>query len=89
VRIAQEATLNSVRHASPHQLKMDLTYEERCLTLRVIDDGCGFEVHDASRAGHYGIMSMEERARRDGGALTLVSTPGRGTEVTAVLPVAS
>ena len=42
---------------------------------------------DAAR--HYGITSMQERARSVGGALTLVSAPGHGTEVTAVLPIAS
>jgi len=89
VRIAQEASLNSVRHASPKQLRIDLAYDDAAVTLKVVDDGRGFDSRQVRPAGHLGIVSMQERARSVGGALTLVSTPGLGTEVTAVLPVAS
>jgi signal transduction histidine kinase/ligand-binding sensor domain-containing protein len=89
VRIAQEAALNAVRHADPHLLRIDLMYDDDSLTLKVADDGRGFDSGEAGGAGHYGITSMQERTRSVGGALTLVSTPGRGTEVIAVLPLAS
>lgn len=89
VRIAQEAALNSVRHASPRRLRIDLLYEEAAVTLKVADDGRGFDSGEARGACHFGITSMHDRARSVGGALTLVTSPGRGTEITAVLPVAS
>jgi signal transduction histidine kinase len=38
-------------------------------------------------SGH-GILGMRERARLLGGALRLVSAPGRGTTVTASAPLA-
>jgi signal transduction histidine kinase len=89
VRIAQEAALNSVRHASPRRLRIDLHYEESAVTLKVADDGRGFDSGEAKGACHFGIASMYDRARSVGGALTLVTSPGRGTEITAVFPVAS
>ncbi len=89
VRIAQEAALNSVRHASPRRLRIDLHYEESAVTLKVADDGRGFDSGEAKGACHFGIASMYDRAQSVGGALTLVTSPGRGTEITAVLPVAS
>lgn len=89
VRIAQEASLNSVRHASPRALRIALTYDDSALTLIVADDGTGFDAGQTREAGHYGLTSMQERARSVGGALTLMTAPGRGTEVTAVLPIAS
>lgn len=89
IRIAQEASLNSVRHASPRVIRIALCYDDAALTLVVADDGRGFDAGGAREAGHYGLTSMQERARSVGGALTLVTAPGRGTEVTAVLPVAS
>ncbi|MFN7913990.1 MAG: two-component regulator propeller domain-containing protein [Vicinamibacterales bacterium] len=89
VRIAQEASLNSVRHAAPRALRIALSYDDSALTLTVADDGRGFDAGQAREVGHYGLTSMQERARSVGGALTLVTAPGRGTEVTAVLPIAS
>jgi signal transduction histidine kinase len=89
VRIAQEASLNSVRHAAPRTLSIGLTYDEDVVTLKVADDGRGFDSREAGGGGHFGIRSMHERAKSVGGALTLVTSPGEGTEVTAVLPVAS
>lgn len=89
VRIAQEASLNSVRHAAPTQLWIDLKYDDTAVTITVADDGSGFDAQFAKGGGHVGIRSMQERARSVGGALTLTTSPGRGTAVTAVLPVAS
>jgi signal transduction histidine kinase len=89
IRIAQEAAINSVRHASPHKLRMDLAYDESAVTLKIVDDGRGFDSGEAHGALHFGITSMHDRARSVGGALTLVTAPGRGTEITAVLPIAS
>ena len=86
VRIAQEAALNSVRHANPRRLRIDLAYEESSVTLIVADDGRGFVQEEARGACHFGIASMQERASSVGGALRLVTSPGHGTEVTAVLP---
>ena len=39
----------------------------------------------AVRAGHFGIPVMEERARKLGGTLHLLSTPGNGTEVSVTV----
>lgn len=89
VRIAQEAALNAVRHAAPQRLRIDLMYEDAGLKLTIADDGRGFKSDDSGSPGHYGILSMYERAKSVGGALTLISAPGRGTEVTAILPLAT
>ncbi len=89
VRIAQEATLNSVRHAAPSQLTIRLAYEPASVTVAVADDGRGFEAGRSRVGWQFGITSMHDRARSVGGVLTLVTAPGRGTEVTAVLPTTS
>ncbi|MDA8372080.1 MAG: histidine kinase [Nocardiopsaceae bacterium] len=66
------------------------------LLMRVRDDGQGFEapvpgpdpVSDeiVEKTGHYGLRGMAERAQRVGGTLTVLSTPGSGTEVLLQLP---
>ena len=42
----------------------------------------------AERAfGHYGVISMRERAAQVRGRLTIASAPGEGTSVETVIPV--
>ena len=48
------------------------------LVLEVADDGIGFDPGDAElRSRHLGLTSMEERARRIGGALRIEPTARR------------
>jgi signal transduction histidine kinase len=37
--------------------------------------------------GHYGVLSMRERAAQVRGQLTIASQPGNGTRVEAIIPV--
>ena len=55
--------------------------------LRIVDDGCGFDVPGAFSAGRgLGLMSMSERADLLGGGLNIFSSPGAGTVVEVGLP---
>jgi len=88
LRIGQEAVTNAVRHAGASRIALELRFDDRAVTLRVSDDGCGFEyrddAHDADN--HYGLTSMRERAEELGGRLNIVSGAGRGTVVEATVP---
>ena len=53
------------------------------LRCEVSDDGRG----GADTSGGTGILGLRDRAEAAGGTLSLVSPPGRGTVVTAVLPL--
>lgn len=79
VRIAREAASNAARHASPSRVSVDL----RRGSMVVEDDGRGFDpdAAPASRAGHFGLTSMRDRAEGMGGHLVIESAPGRGTRV--------
>ena len=61
------------------------------MTLRVSDDGCGFDGERwmADNSGHYGLTTMRERAEELGGTLTIVTGVGRGTSVEAVIPTST
>lgn len=90
-RIAQEALTNIRRHAGAHSVDMRLLVAAGEALLDVNDDGHGFNVSAAEhpRAGSagLGLMGMHERAAMLGGTLTVASTPGGGTRVTARLPL--
>ena len=82
LRIAQEALANALRHAEAEHVWVRLGAEDGRLVLEVRDDGVGFDPGAAAvRSRRLGLTSMEERAQRLGGQLTLRSEPGAGTTV--------
>ena len=84
-RVAQEALANVARHSGAGRAEVDLAYTDTDLTLRVADDGRGFDPSRGSGGG-FGLQSMRERLVRLGGRITLDSEPDGGTRVTAVCP---
>jgi ligand-binding sensor domain-containing protein/two-component sensor histidine kinase len=88
LRIGQEAVVNAVRHGAPQNVAVELDYEDARLTLRVLDDGRGFDstAQAANGNGHYGLTSMRERAEVVGGTLTVHSIVGQGTRIEAIVP---
>ncbi len=88
-RIAQEALTNIKRHAKASAVRMSLTGERNSVTLKISDNGSGFDV--ARIAEHpkrgIGLRNMQERLDAVGGKLELHSTPD-GTRVVATLPLA-
>jgi two-component system, NarL family, sensor histidine kinase UhpB len=84
-RVAQEALTNAARHGSPARVDVDLYASAEGTTLRVSDDGRGFD--PATRNGHgLGLNGMAERARLLAGDLEVRSAPGEGTVVELRLP---
>jgi signal transduction histidine kinase len=89
LRIAREAVVNAVKHASPSRIAIHLAYEDRLLRLSVRDDGPGFAPgaeSAASNGGHWGIKGMRERASRAGGTLEITGAAGDGTTLALSLP---
>jgi signal transduction histidine kinase len=88
-RIAQEAVTNSVNHADANQITLKLEIDSHQLSLRILDDGCGFEPDDVftSRNGNFGLIGIRERAERLGGHLRLESQPGNGTRLDVTVPL--
>ncbi len=89
LRIAQEAVTNAVKHAHASQVRIHLEMANKKLSLRVADNGQGFEQDEAFSevGGHFGLLGMRERAERLGGELRLHSERGQGTEVAVTVPI--
>jgi len=88
-RIAREALGNAFRHARAQKIEAEITYGDRLFHLRIRDDGSGIDpsVRDrGSRAGHWGLTGMRERAKTLGGRLEVWSQEGAGTEVDLTIP---
>jgi signal transduction histidine kinase len=83
-RIAQEALHNVVKHAGATAVQVALTHDAGLLTLRITDNGAGFDP-TAGFPGHLGLHSMQERADRAGASLRIESAPGTGTTVVVMV----
>lgn len=85
-RVAQEALANVAKHSAATKVELDLIYKPDDLTLRVTDDGQGFDSAQNPGEG-FGLQSMRERSARRGGCVNVESAPGKGTRVTCVVPL--
>jgi signal transduction histidine kinase len=85
-RIAQEAMQNAIKYSGAPNIRVQLQGETQRITLRIIDDGDGFDVASAAGKG-LGLLSMHERAQSVGGTLKIVSRKNAGTRVQASVPL--
>jgi len=85
-RVTQEATANAIHHANARKLVVQLTVDDE-VSLRVSDDGHGFDPQKAESATHFGLSGMRERAQLVGGNLSISSQPGKGTTIRLSIPL--
>jgi signal transduction histidine kinase len=83
LRCAQEIVTNAARHSGADNLWISIKSDGEALTIQAHDDGRG----SASAAGGFGIRGMRERVEKAGGQVHIATQPGRGFDVTALLPV--
>ena len=88
-RIAQEAVVNTRKHAEASSMRIEVADAADGVVVRVIDDGRGFtpDLQSAPAPGHLGLSTMVERAELAGGWIRVISSPGAGTAVECWLPV--
>lgn len=90
LRIAQEGLANARRHADASRVGVTLSYMGDEVTLDIRDDGRGFDpaaLPPRERTGGFGLGGMRARAERIAGAVGIESEPGRGTAVSARVPL--
>ncbi len=92
-RIAREALLNALHHASARHIAISLADAAAAgrpsARLLVEDDGVGFDC-DRPQAGesHYGTVMMEEQATLIGATMSIAAKPGHGTRIEVLVPMA-
>lgn len=86
-RVTQEALTNVIRHSEARSARVVLAYHEHTLTLRVEDQGRGFDAAQIAAPGRAGggLRGMRDRAELFGGRIELRSAPGEGTVVQLML----
>ena len=87
-RIVQEALTNVARHAGAKSVIICLTADGEHLRVSVKDDGSGFDPEFAMKHGKtLGLLGMRERVETARGWIALSSSPGKGTEISCVIPL--
>ena len=85
-RIAEEALTNVVKHANASKVSVRLeTPFGGWFRLTVQDDGQAFAVEESLEG--MGIVGMRDYAEAIGGECVILGAPGKGTRVTATLPL--
>ncbi|MGC4098608.1 MAG: PAS domain S-box protein [Nitrospira sp.] len=91
----RELLINSSKHAGTGQASVTMDHGEGVLTIKVRDNGTGFDVAtadggDISSGGvssKFGLLSIRERMRALRGSFDIQSSPGGGTTATLMLPL--
>jgi PAS domain S-box-containing protein len=86
-RVLQEALQNIAKHSHATRVIVELQARKDELTLRVSDNGKGFEMTSADFGPGLGLISVRERLNLVGGRFALSSKIGFGTTLTAYVPV--
>lgn len=87
-RIVQESLTNVARHARTDRAWVTAMADGDTLTVHIRDEGAGFDSESAGALQtSCGLIGMRERAKSLGGELMVSSTPGRGTDIVARIPL--
>ncbi len=85
--IVAEALTNVVRHAEAEGARVAIRRDGGAVRIEVSDGGRGGA--DAAAGTGTGLLGLRDRAEAAGGTLSVSSPAGRGTVVSAVLPLPS
>ncbi|MBI2882762.1 MAG: response regulator [Candidatus Methylomirabilis oxyfera] len=86
-RIVQEALTNVARHAQASRVTVEVSRNEGAMTLKVEDNGVGFNEEKANDPHSFGLIGIQERVLYVKGQVTIKSVPQKGTTVTATIPL--
>jgi len=80
-RIYQESLTNVARHSGADQVIVTLDIKNNKLTLKIADNGKGFDVESIKSKRTLGLLGMNESTAMMNGNYELISKPGKCTTV--------
>lgn len=90
-RVAQEAITNVLRHGRATRVVIEIHLRHDRLELTIHDNGVGFDLSEAmknvTRGNSLGLLNMHERVELIGGQMQIVTSPGQGTQIHALIPL--
>lgn len=86
-RIVQESLTNIGKYASASRVVVSVHNYPTYVAVQIQDNGSGFDMHSV-RPNSHGLAGMRHRVEAAGGRLTVTSSLGDGTTISAVIPTA-
>ena len=84
-RMVQESLTNIGKYAQATEASIVMKNYGNHVVVEVIDNGKGFDTQHARPSTH-GLAGMRHRVEAAKGKLSVASTPGKGTHLSAILP---
>jgi signal transduction histidine kinase len=85
--IFKEALTNAEKHAHAGLVELYFVWTLDSLTIKVKDDGIGFDPTAVQPDTHFGLTIMRQRAQTLNASLKIISAPNQGTAVEMVYPI--
>lgn len=84
-RLVQESLTNIGKYAEAKHVEITVQNHGNHVEVDINDDGKGFD-SARIRPSTHGLAGMRHRVEAAGGRLTVISAPGKGSRISAVLP---
>jgi signal transduction histidine kinase len=85
--VARESLRNVRRHSTARRVDISLGVDKHLARLTVADDGCGFDPAAIDPDQGLGLKLIKEHVALVGGTLEILSRPGHGTQLVALVPL--
>jgi signal transduction histidine kinase len=82
----REAMWNASKYSGAEWIRVGVEQVDHEVTVRVWDDGVGFDLDLVDSNAHFGLEMMTERVEAAGGHVAIESRPGSGTRLVATIP---
>ena len=86
-RMIQELLNNIIKYANSKEVLVQLSKNEKNISLTVEDDGIGFDISTIKNKDGIGLLSMQNRIHLLGGKMDIDSAINKGTSINIELPV--
>jgi signal transduction histidine kinase len=84
----REGITNVTRHSHASKVEIQLSRTNGNITGSLTDNGVGFDRAGQNSGRGFGLSGMEQRVKKIGGELSVKSSPGAGTKISLVVPLA-
>lgn len=85
-RIVQEITTNTLKYSGAKQVRIELSVHNGTITIRIADDGIGFNPESPDNAKGIGLKNITERIKQISGKITIRSKEEEGTQFHIEIP---
>ncbi len=87
---ARELLFNIVKHAKADYVLVDARKAGNTIKITIEDNGVGFDLEEkrySDKKGGFGLFSIRERLKHQGGNFDIDTAPGKGTRITMSAPL--